>query len=586
MLPISDDLKREIVDALFGLTGRERAEVVRTYAMTYGISAQAISAIARKAGLRATATRRDRGTSSIARAEAITVAAAVAISKRMDGRMPMTVKESIRLLRMTGQLDATAAYSTFCRELRRHDVSKADLRRPTPYRSRATAHPNAEWQIDFTACTQYYFDDNGFQEREIAMQLHKNHPAEFRSIRRHLWRVAAIDHYSGAFFFQYVYAAGESAHDAINFLIAAMQPKDHPAYRFHGIPDQIFADKGSFAKSAMAKRFCERFKIDLKTHMPGNPRAKGSVEGLLGHLEIFDARLKLDPPRNEEDLNRRAFEYGVEANCTRPFRESIDPRGFTRMQYWSAITPEQLFIPPPPEECWAILRTGAARHKVKLNGRLRYKRHFYHVPDSNCWDKWVEICYNPRAYPEVEVTWRDQEDGHVRAVWSLRPLGMAGAFLEDCVRPGEIRRPAATRTQQAMTEIEQVAAGWGVRYKGYGEKRIALPARAQTETLASPAQHRPEWFGHDADAAEKLATRTAPGTRRDPINPAAERRLTVMGLLGELAESLGRPLTRDENARIRAAWPEGCRMSEIDAIADGLHGGRREGHDARQIGAG
>lgn len=565
---------------LLGLTGAERAARVRHYAQFYRISRQAISAMARRFGAPARPPRADRGRSKLTRDQAMLVAAVVKVSRRVDGRIPMPQKEAARLLAQTGQLETNVTYSTLCRELRRHGMSKGDMRRAKPHRPRAVAHPNAEWQLDFTACHQWYRDEGGeMREREVATALHKNKPQEFRKIRRHYWQVTITDRYSGATFFRFEYLAGETAEAGLECLIQAMQPKGHPAFTFHGIPDSILTDNGPFAKSQMVKKFCRAFGIALKTHLPGNPRAKGGVESTHNITEQFNARLKLQPPRSDEEFNRYAFEFCVELNCLRPFRLKDDPRGLTRMQHWSAITPEQLFIPPPVEVCRAIMRTGAQPRTVETNGRLRYERRVYRVPDTNAWGRVVEVCYNPRAYPEVEVTWRDPEDHHVRAIWSLTPLEMLGGFLSDSVRPGDIRRPAATATQRAEGEMERIAEErWGLTHTGHADKRTAVAAAA--------GAHRVEWFGHDHDPAEKLATRTAPGTPHEIKDPAAERRVTVMGLLGELAESLGRPLTRDENTRIRAAWPEGCRVNEIDAIADGLHGGRREGHDARQIGAG
>lgn len=564
-LPIAPELKHEIVNAVYGLAGRERAEVVRSYAQLYSISKQAISAIARKAGVRANAVRRDRGTSTLTTEDAHKVAAMLAISKRADGRIPMTVKQAARLLRATGQLGADVSYSTICRELRRHAVSKTDLKRPRPFRRRAVAHPNAEWQTDYTACPQYYFDDHGLHVRDIAMELHKNHPKEIRAIRRHIWMIGVVDRYSGAFFFQFTYAPGESAQDGIAFLIEAMQPKGHPAYQFHGIPARLLADKGSFAKAQMTKRFCKLFGIDLKTHMPGNPRAKGAIEERFAHTEDFNVRLKLDPPRDLVEMNRRAFDYCVEANCTRPFREDLYPEGRTRMQLWSESTRDQLFIPPPREECWEIVRAGMVRRKVEMDGHLRYRRHHYRVPDPDCWGRWVEVCYNPRAYPEVEVTWRDQQDGQARAVWALTPLKLVGAFLEDAVRPGEIRQSAATATQRAMHDIERIAEGWNIRWKGTKDKRIAMPAPV------GGASH--EWSKHDAEAAEKLVLKSTPGTRRDPINPAVERRLTVVELLQAVRNALGRPLSAHENTQIRTGWPEGCRQAEVEAVLDAISTG-------------
>lgn len=579
-----------ILDALDGLEGKARAAEVTRLVASWGISKQAISAWARKAGQRVTAVRRDRGRSKVAQETVKVIASDLLIAKRSDGRLPLHTSTAIARLRECGAIDTDAAYSTICRELRRHDLSKRDLRRSTPYRSRATAHPNAEWQIDASNCLQYYFTaETGLGERDIAMQLHKNHPAEVRKITRELIRYVIVDHYSGAFVFDYVYAAGERALDFLRLLTDVWQPparwnhwrSAHPAFQFHGVPARILADQGAFGKAAMAREFLDRCGVELMTHLPGNPRAKGSVEGHMPYIEQFESGLKSHPPRDLQELRRWAWEWAVRINCTEPLQRKGDRSGRTRLQRWLPITREQLRVPTLDQTgLMGMLRTGRQPRTVGMNGRLFYQHFTYRVPDTNTWGRTVDVAYNPITYPEIDVTWRDQEDGHVLAIWRLQPLQVnAGGFLSDCAQPGEVRRPAATATQRALPELERIASERSaVTWKGTGDKRIAMAG-----ALNAP---RTPIYGRDLQRADGVATLPKAGTPAESRDPAAERRLTVMGLLGELADALGRPLTRDENARIRAAWPEGCRTSEIDAIADGLHGGRREGHDARQTGVG
>lgn len=591
MARYGDDFKRSILAELSGLTGRERSEAIARLTAQWGISRQAISAWCRKAGQRdRSPIRRDRGRSQVPAAEIEAVASTLLTAKRSDGRLPMHTKEAVRVLSETGGIETDVSYSTLCRELRRHGLSKPDLRRRTPHRPRAYAHPNWEWQVDASNCLQYFFDAAGLGERDIAMALHKNHPAEFRKIRRQLLRYVVIDPYSGCFVFRYYYEAGERAKDFLDFLIDLWQPPErwnhwrapHPAFQFHGVPSRLLADKGAFAKSDMVRQFMRQCEVELITHLPGNPRAKGFVEGAMNHVEQFEVWLKTQAPPDPATVNRWAWEWACRRNCEEAYRAKIDPSGRTRLQRWLTITREQLRVPAPAEVLWSILRDGRARRKVETNGRIVHKGNWYSVPDTEVWGRWVDVAFNPLTYPDLDVTWRDQEDGRVRAVWRLQKLQQdAGGFLSDCAAPGTIRRPAATRTQQAIPTLERRATElYGVAWRGTGDKRIAVrPALGQHKTAIFGQ-------GRDAEAVEGLVTLPKAGTPHEIRDPAAERRLTVMGLLGELADALGRPLTREENARIRAAWPEGCRMNEIDGIADGLHGGRREGHDARQIGAG
>jgi hypothetical protein len=582
-----DEFKRNILADLAGLTGRERAETIARLTAQWGISKQAISAWARKAGQRDDGTvRRDRGRSQVTAKETTVIAATLLTAKRSDGRLPMHTKEAARVLVETGGLETEVSYSTLCRELRRQGLSKAHLRERPPHRSRAYPHPNWEWQIDASNCLQYFFDAGGLGERDIAMQLHRNHPAEFRKIRKQLLRYGVIDPYSGCFVFRYYYETGERARDFLDLLIDAWQPPErwnhwrtpHPAFQFHGVPSRIVADKGAFAKSDMVRQFLKQCGVDLITHLPGRPWAKAYVENEMNQIEQFEVWLKLQTPPDLETVNRWAWEWACRKNCEAAYRAKTDPNGRTRIQRWLTITQEQLQVPAPVDALWSILRDGRARRRVEKNGRVEHRGRWYSVPDTDCWGRWVEVAFNPLTYPDLDVTWRDQEDGRVRAVWRLKKLDVdAGGFLSDSVAPGTYRRPAMTTTQRAMAGLEQAATErYGVSWKGTGDKRIAVrPALGQ---------HKTEIFGQgrDAEAVEGLATLPKAGTPHTVKDPAAERRLTLIELLQAVRNALGRPLTGNENAQIRTGWPEGCRAAEMDAVLDACAGVRKEDGDDEQ----
>lgn len=573
------EIRRAVVETLAGLTGRARTETVQRLATFYVVSPQTIRAWTRQAGQRVRAERRDRGPRRVSPEDLTRVAAMVAATRRLDGDVILPVCDAITLLRETGHLTSPAAYATFCRQLRAQGLSVKQLKQPTPFRYRASAHPNAEWQLDASNCVQYFLDAQGLGERDIAMQLHKNHPAEFRKIRQELLRYIVGDHASGMYLMQYRYAAGETAQDTLDVFCEAILPKAHSSYQFHGAPFRLLVDRGSLARAQLSQQFLAMMGIELDTHLPGNPRAKGLVEWLHKFALRFEARLKFQRPRDLAELNRWAFDWCVQVCCTWPFRAKRSD-GRTRQQRWLAITPEQLRLPQNAETGQVLdaaalrrmLRTGEQRRRVDGGGRFTFEGETYTVPDSNAWRDWVWVRFNPYAYPEVEAVWK--VEGAVKAVWRCRPLReREDGWLEDTAPPGAIRRPAATVTQRAQPELERIASEtFGVTWKGTGDKR-----RAEAPALGT---HRTEVFGQDAAPAEGLATLPKAGTPHPVADPTAAQQLTLMQLLGELAAALGRPLTQAENTHVRQRWPEGVTVSEFGAVLETFTITRKEDGDA------
>lgn len=553
-----------VVADLTGLSGRERAEAVQRWCNLYDISEQAISTWCRKLGSAARPqARADRGKSILTEEHAMKVAATSFATKRLDGRILMPTCDAAQILQAAGEIPEMSRSSVY-RALRMHRYSQQDVLMAAPFHYRSTAHPNEEWQFDVTNCVQYFLDDGGLGERDIAMQLHKNHPAEFRKIRRELLRYAVVDHYSGMFWFQYYYAAGESARDSLDFLCRAMQRKDHDAYQFHGAPLRMLVDRGSMARAKMSHDLFTLLAIDLATHLPGNPRAKGLVEWIHRFLLRFEARLRLQRPASLEELNRWAWEWTLQVCLTWAYRAKTDPSERTRQQRWLEIAREQLRAVPELPALLRLVRAGQEPRKVDGGGRFLYGGREYELPDSNAWNRQVLVHYNPYEPDHAVIaTWRD-EDGHTLGQWRCRPLReRAGGWLEDASLPGTIRRAAATATQSAMPRMEQYdTERYGVTWKGTGDKRQAI----------APAlgAHKQQIFGHDTEGTEGLSTIRRPETPPTVKDPAAERRLTVVELLQAVRNGLGRPLAAHENTHVRTHWPEGCRQAELETVLEAI----------------
>ena len=208
---------------------------------------------------------------------------------------------------------------------------------PVSHKTLLSDHPNHVWQFDVTNCLQYFFDDKGFGERDQEMELDKNRLlSAAKKIKKQLLRYVIVDHCTGAFYLRYFYATGERAEDGERCFFEAMRPKDElierlyndeaeitarkGQYKFHGVPFCVYADKGSISRAKKFQNLFDALHIRFDTHMPGNPRAKGMVEGLMRIINRFEARLIFKRPQDLDEINRWAFDWCIKMNATHMFR--------------------------------------------------------------------------------------------------------------------------------------------------------------------------------------------------------------------------------------------------------------------------
>lgn len=166
-------------------------------------------------------------------------------------------------------------------------------------------HAGHVFLVDATPLNHYYLRlDNkvDFQDT-IAGDTHLDDWLRDHQLKK-IWVYYAVDMHTGAYL-PLAFApdpvnplsknGGENAADWMSFLEFIFLPKiglqpliegkRHPLHDciMEGVPLILFADKGSsIGNNLGVKNICSRLGIDLKTHLPGNPSAKGKVESRIG----------------------------------------------------------------------------------------------------------------------------------------------------------------------------------------------------------------------------------------------------------------------------------------------------------------
>lgn len=496
MSPISEVILTHIYQSMSGLADGEAGKKAEELACHYGVTRQTIFRWASLKGLRWRKDKATKGKTKVSEESLKYAGALLLTSRRSSNEIPLPACDAKEILEDSG-VDTRVSTGRFLGLMRQREISAQDILRPAPHQTLLSEHPNHVWQFDVTNCLQYFLDDKGMGERSPDMELYKNKIIKTaKLIKKELLRYVAVDHCTGAFFVWYYYASGERAIDGADFLFKAMRHKDElikqvwaddaagklGKYHLHGVPFMLIPDRGSIIVDKANQNLFKSLRIDVKPHMPGNPRAKGSVEGLMKLIKRFEARLRFQRPRDLAELNTWALDWAIMYNGAKDMR-GVAPRS----AMWSTIRSEQLRLCPE----WSVYKMLIRRPDMdcKCNGSMHFRlngRH-YQIPDSNAANKWVKVVINPYEYPSVEAHFGGE-------VYLLQPIETDQyGRLAQGVTYGEYKGIKHTNTQKAKSEMEKIASEqFGVKWKGTGDKRIAV---------APPVGYEPKLkvFGHQSD---------------------------------------------------------------------------------------
>lgn len=239
---------------------------------------------------------------------------------------------AVEMLQSAGQLTLDYSVSQWNRILKKHGLEfKAFARTPMAHRLEAE-HANHVCVVDATPMEHYFMDLRGkiVPFDYPAGDTHLDDDLQKRGLAK-VWTFAAIDMYSKAFFIRpFAEPAlpgrrvfGERAEVWLKFLQWLWLPKqksplegykaplaDSPVY---GLPKILFCDKGSgIGGSTAVHTFCDVLGVEVRTHLPGHPNAKGIIESNLG-----------------------TFKKSVEVGLNRHVIQSIDQLLYF---YWSHVS--------------------------------------------------------------------------------------------------------------------------------------------------------------------------------------------------------------------------------------------------------
>ncbi|MHB8772990.1 MAG: transposase family protein [Syntrophales bacterium] len=587
-MAVSETILNHVHESLRDLSAGAVSAKTAELAAHYGVTPATVNRWAAAKGLRWRKEKASKGSSAATRAALLEASTLQYLSKRTSQQITLPACDAKEILEDSG-VQTGVSTSRFLSRMRQEKISGQDLLRPSPHVTLLSDHPNHVWQFDVTNCLQYFLDEKkGLGERDAEMTLYKNKIVKTaKAIKRELLRYAVVDHCSGAFYFRYFYATGERAVDGSQFLFEAMRPKDElikrtwngesgaklGKFRFHGVPLILVADRGSIVSAKANQALFDYLRIQLETHMPGNPRAKGAIEGLMHIINRFEGRLKLQRPADLDELNRWALDWCIAANGVKMMR-GVAPRSVL----WSYITAEQLRL-CPEEEIYrrgikepTLTRTADGACLIGLDGQS------YQVPDPQAAKQQVSVVRHPYEYPAVEVHFNG-------FVWLCQPIPVDQyGRLTNGVHYGEYRGIKHTETQQAKGEMEKIGEGWGLTWKGTGDKRRAeAPPAGQASPLTV--------FGHQADKVGNVEFIERRGTPLElkpaedvPENAAlttsaavvsrgiAARRISFVEFLKRLSAEIG-VIAPEMNRTLRERYSSGIEVKEAEEVITSIVGG-------------
>ncbi len=415
-----------------------------------------------------------------------------------------------------------------------------------------TGKPNELHELDASVCLHWFLQKRGgigTQSRKL--QANKNKPG---TARPKLLRYILIDHFSGAFYVRYYATGGESTENALDFLFHAWSAKaDAAAFPFRGVPEKLWTDRG-FTGGRTSKeirnpyfaRLVENLGVDVDAHQPGNPRAKGLVEGWMRHWEThFETQMVLAMPKTVDELNERAASYAAHFQQTRKHKR----HGQTRSDCFVENVGEVREC--PTREVFKALCLASETRKVADDLTVSFRGVLYRVPRRDWAACRVQVQFAPFA----------EDDGAIRVSARgesvvVKPLAtVAGGYREDAVAPGEFRAVPKDRTLVSLDAVRDADRG-PVRTDVYepAAKYPFAPSLVSVESEA-PTRNIPRIEAKALIVREitDALDRKPKSSELDALNALLPAEMEVV------AEEAARAFARDLIARARAEDTEAKR---------------------------
>jgi hypothetical protein len=564
---------------------KERSAIIAEMCRTFGRSKDWAYRILAEHGYSSGRKKRsDRGSTSQDEEAVKALAAAMKAGVRENGKATVHLPLARQILSQN-DISFAVGDARLRALLREKGLDAKTQKIPAPAQRMRSLYPNHVHLADPSLALVYYLPDGG-QVVLSDKEVYKN--KQFLPGKEHLkvWRYVLTDHYSGSVCVRYYQAAGETSVNLWDFLMYAWGPKADPAYAFHGLPELLVWDCGSANMSKAITEGLKSLRVETKPHLPGNPRAKGSVEKANDLVECgFESRLRFEPVATVADLNEAVERYcaafnanalsGLDCRLTRMGRKIG-----SRLSLWQRIAAEQLRELPDADTCRLLLTQGPVTRKV--NGSLSFSFDFprfgsrvYQLYGQPGVSVGMDVQVRPilvDRVPRVLVSW--EFDGETVNV-EIDPIetDAAGFDLAAAAIGREYKRPADTPIEKAGKELSRIAYGTIEPEKG------AVPFATANDGQGLAAH---SFIGTDMDIKPARKTgRRVEITQAEVVSAydirisAAEAAKRVKARAGFLPEGF--------LERVKQDYPEGVPSGVVDDIAAELqHGGGEAARFARE----
>lgn len=584
---------------------RDRSAIVARAAHLYNCSRQAVYSAACRGGFTSgRTTRTDNGArrKAVPDSHLAVLASMIHATHTEKNRIPLAADTAIFLAETQGLIPAGSVSPEYLnRWMRTHAISKADALRTSPSINLRSLHPNHLHQFDSSVCAQWYLAADGtVNHQRRGFEVYKNKAGKSGpKLLRHL----LVDHHTGAFFLWYAHSEGTP--ELLSFFYLAWARKSRLAdispataarlnhidldaqFPFRGVPQILLTDKGSSLESDLTGRMLDSLGVRHITHMPGNPRAKGSVEGMMYKIECaFEARLQgANRAATLDELNAWAIDASIQYQTARAHTRHKLPR-FDAWNAW--ITPEVLREMPSYALYRDLATIAPVTRRVRSDGTFSYRPEFrtaadgssvtpqiYRVTNPNLIGSEITVRANYYEYPEVRVSAIGMAEDLL-----LAPVPRdAAGFLNDnyaAVVGEEYSRHAFTDTQRALGNLGATAPTPADRARITAA--AAAPVDKQSMTTAQPPSPIHGRFASSGAAPAYLPRIAGSTPNLAPSTPLTISRFNARSRILDTLGSSYADLAPHQQSALDAL-PETVNLNDLAALTAQV----RDGRDAAPI---
>lgn len=492
--------------------------------------------------------------------------------KNAKSTMALTTTNSV----LVGNgVDAGVTTDHLQRVMRARKLDRQSQTRATPHVTMRAPHPNYLHQVDPSLCVVYYL--KGEQRIMREDEFYKNKLENFAKVKFKTWRYTLWDAASSAIKVRYFQAAGETQKNLAEFILWGWSTGERKAP--YAVPYHLGLDPGSANTAHGIKALCEALGVELIVHAPGAARVNGGVENAQNLIETqFESRLRFEPVDTVEQLNRAAEAWNVawNENLIAGMDCRLSRRGQiigARADLWRLIKAEQLRFLPPLDVCRALMEGKTIERKVMGGLTITFKhpqaqivrRYSVAGIDGLCVGDMVRV--SPLVYGDCSIRIRVARYNGEDSVHRVEPEARLDQFgqPEDAPVWGETYAALpATTAEKRGRELDALA------FPGLDEEGIRKARNANKTPLLGVLD------GKNLKAHSYLQDIVTPSTlpKRgetidvpDHVTPAPVVPLTHFAACKLIATRLNRALTPDENAQVRAWYPDGVPEESLPLVA-------------------